>query len=218
MSAATEEVQSLDQSADVFVYEISNFNSKNRREVIRLSNFASVSFNGPTIGLAISHDSQETTSTGSQPRMTISVSDTNGVVTSLIDSIDGLEGATVKIYRTKRRFLDDGSTPNTVQGILQQATLVISRVADFVPMSIVTVECQSPIDYGNISTPSRTATQKCSWAYRSSECGYVGTAMFDLAGNPVISSESDICGKDLKACRARANVINFGGFPGLRRR
>ena len=219
MSVATEEVQSLDQSADVFIYEITNFNSKNKSEKIRLSNFAGVSFGGPTIGLAISHDSQEVTSTGSQPRMTITVSDTNGAVTSLIDSTDGLEGAIVKVIRTKRKYLD--SEPlggNPAAGILQQATLVISRVADFVPYSVVTVETQNPVDYGNVGIPSRVATQKCAWGYRSSECGYTGTAMFDLAGNPVISSDQDVCDKSLRGCRLRNNVLAFGGFPGLQRR
>ena len=222
MSAATEEVQSLDQSADVFIYIISNYNSQNPSESIKLSNFASVSFGGPAIGLAISHDSQEVTSTGSQPRMTITVSDTNGAVTSLIDSIDGLEGATVKIYRTKRRFLDDGETPSTTGGILQQATLVISRVADFVPYSVVTVETQNPVDYAGVAgTPGRVATQKCGWQYRGPYCGYAGTAMFDLAGNPVIDPAKDVCGKDLKSCRARFGdnaVLPTSAFPTLQRR
>lgn len=219
--AATEDVQSLDQSADIFIYIVSNYNSKNPKESIKLSNYSGVSFGGPAIGLAITHGSQEITSVGAQPRMDISISDTNGVVTSLIDNgTDGLEGATVKVIRTKKKYLDSQSMANnTSVGILQQSNLVISRVSSFIPMSVVEVECQSPIDYGNIYCPSRVATTKCGWEYRSPEgCTYSGTAMFDLAGNPVISSDEDICDKSLRGCRLRNNVINYGGFPTLQRR
>jgi lambda family phage minor tail protein L len=221
--SALADVQSLDQGADVFIYIVSNYNSANPSESIKLSNYAGVSFNGPAIGLPITHDSQEVTSVGSQPRMTISIADTNGAVTSLIDgNVEGIEGANVKIYRTKRKYLDDGELGgNPAIGILQQMNLVISRVSEFVPMSVVTVEAQSPIDYGNVACPSRVALNQCPWRYRSSECSYSGTAMFKLDNSPTINPAEDICSKSLAGCRARfgANaVLPHGGFPTLQRR
>lgn len=218
--SALAEVQSLDQSVDVFIYEVSGYNRKNLKERIRLSNYAGVSFGGPTLGVAIVHDSMETTSVGTQPRMMLSVSDAGGIVTSLIDSVDSVEGSIVKIYRSKRRFLDDGSTPSTTQGILQQSTLVISRVSNFVPMGIVEFELQNPVDYGDVACPSRTASQKCSWQYRGAYCGYSGTAMFDLTNSPVISAELDVCSKTLAGCRARFGngVLPTSAFPTLQRR
>lgn len=220
--AATEDVQSLDQSADIFIYEITNYNSSNPKEKARFSNYSGVSFGGSTVGLAITHDAIETTSVGAQPRISLSISDTGGFVTSMIDgNTDGLEGAVVKILRTKKKYLDSeplGGNPSI--GILQQTTLVVSRIEDFVPLSVVTISLQSPIDYGNISCPSRSATQKCNWQYRGSYCTYQGSAMFKLDNSPTLNPDEDVCSKTLDGCRARfpGQVLPTSAFPTLQRR
>lgn len=211
-------VQELDGDADVFLYHLSKFNPENPAQVFKFSNFSGVSFNGSYEAIACSHDTFEVSSVGSQGRLQITVSDTNGSITGLVDEVNGLEGCELLILRTRSRFLDTGATPST-SAILQRSQLIISRVVSWIPLDTIVWEASNPIDYSDIGIPSRVCTPRCTWAqYRGPECSYSGAAMFDLAGNPVIDPKLDRCSRDLKGCRLRNNVINYGGFPSLQRR
>ena len=210
-------IQDLDQDADVFLYDLTNYRQSNPKEVFRFSNMAGVSFNGPYEAIPCSHDVIEITSVSTQPRLEITISDAAGAVTSLIDSVDGIENAKLTIRRTKVRYLDSGSTPST-SAILQQSELIVSRVSQFIPGQACIIETQNPIDQGNLNLPCRVAHTKCSWQYRGSYCGYTGNEMFKLDNSPTLDPDEDQCSKDLGGCRVRNNVINFGGYPALQRR
>jgi lambda family phage minor tail protein L len=218
---ALQHVQELDQSADVYLYELKGFRTSNPNETFRFCNQSGVAFGGSWNALACSHNAIEITSTGTQPRIEITISDAAGTVGSLLNEIDAIEGAKLRIIRTKAKYLDSGPLASTTNGILQRSDMVISRVSNFIPGEAIVCEASSPLDMGGgeTSCPSRCALNKCSWVYKSTECSYAGSAMFDLSNNPVIGDPSqDKCAKTLSACKARNNTLFFGGFPSLQRR
>lgn len=51
----------------------------------------------------------------------------------------------------------------------------------------------------------RQYRDRCSWAYKSSECGYAGAL-----------ASCDYSLEGVNGCKFHDNAINFGGFPGLR--
>jgi len=56
----------------------------------------------------------------------------------------------------------------------------------------------------------------CPWRYRSSECGYTGTAYFNANDQSVTTLEQDVCGKRLSSCKLRFGEfaeLPYGGFP-----
>jgi lambda family phage minor tail protein L len=214
-------VQNLDQDTDVFIYELTNYRQSNPKEIFRFSNMAGVSFNGPCEAIPCSHDVIEISSVSTQPRLEITISDAAGAVSSLIDSVDGIEGSKLTILRTKVRYLDSGSTPST-SAILQRSQLIVSRVSQYIPGEAVVVETQNPIDQSSLNLPLRTATTKCGWTYRSGVgCTYAGSAMFKLDGSPTLDPKEDVCSRDLKGCKLRFGenaVLPTSAFPTLQRR
>lgn len=222
--SALQHVQELDQSADVFLYELKGFNQSSPETYFRFTNYAGVSFNGSWIAIACACNSMEITSTSTQPRLELTVSDTLGTVGALMNSIDGaIEGSKLKIIRTKARFLDSGATPSTTNGILQQSNLVITQISSFIPGEAIVLVGSSPLDYGGgeTSCPSRAATTKCGYVYRSGVgCPYSGSAMFNLANQLVTDSREDQCAKTLSACSLRfpGAVLPTSAFPTLQRR
>jgi lambda family phage minor tail protein L len=221
---ALQHVQELDQSADVFLYELKGFRVSNPNETFRFTNFAGVEYNGFWHPLACSHNAIEITSTGTQPRIEMTISDAANTIGSLLNEIDAIEGAKLRIFRTKARFLGSGATPDTVNGILQRSDMVITRVVNYIPGEAIVCEMSSPLDFGGgeTSAPSRCALNKCSWVYRSGVgCTYTGSAMFKLDNTPTLNPAEDKCAKTLSACKARFGegaVLPFSGFPSMSRR
>jgi lambda family phage minor tail protein L len=139
-----------------------------------------------------------------------------------MNSIDGaIEGAKLKVIRTKARFLDSGATPSTTNGILQQSNLVITQISSFIPGEAIVLVGSSPLDYGGgeSNCPSRPAHTGCPYRYRGSEgCLYAGTAMFKLDGSSTTDPKEDKCAKNLSSCALRGNTLFYGGFPTMQRR
>lgn len=215
-----EHVQSLDSDADVFLYHLSGFDPKNKKRVLKFANASGVSFNGPHDAVPITHDTIEVSGVGSQNRLQLTISDTAGAVTSLMDTVEGgIEGSQVLIIRTKKRYLDNGLTPDS-SAILQRSQLTISRVVSFLPTESILVELSNVIDTSN-SMVGRSAHTKCPIEYRGPYCTYSGSAMFTLDGQPTLDSSLDVCSKDLKGCKLRfpgGQVLPYHGFPSLTRR
>lgn len=81
---------------------------------------------------------------------------------------------------------------------------------------IVEWELASAFDLQGVMLPYRQIIQdSCPWKYRGSECGYTGTAYFDLHDDPTTQA-NDFCAKHLSSCKARFpnQTLPFGGFPG----
>jgi len=88
------------------------------------------------------------------------------------------------------------------------------------------------LQYFKMKLPKRKFTNTtCPWRYRGVECKYpvsgsgeiqgsnpaiTANGFFTYSNTPTISVSEDVCNKTLTACALRKNLVNFGGFPGLK--
>jgi lambda family phage minor tail protein L len=183
---------------------------------------------------AIKADGFEQVGEGQQPTPALSVgnigqdADGNpiaGVISSLCIALDDLVGARIVVRRTLAKYLDarnfTGGNPTASPDeelapeiwIIQQKTAETAEVVEF--------ELSSALDFNGQMLPSRQIIAgMCSWltkgGYRGTYCGYTGSRMFDVNGNPVSDPALDRCSGLLSDCKKRFGeyeVINFGGFP-----
>ena len=71
----------------------------------------------------------------------------------------------------------------------------------------------------------------CPWKYKGAECKYPINGSLNIVGSnpaisangfftydnePTVNQSEDVCSKTLSACRLRNNLVNFGGFPGVK--
>ena len=170
---------------------------------------------------AIEADGFEKTSTGSLPRPTLTVANTDGLITALLLDVNAvtphndLTGAEVRRIRTLKRYLDGETTadPNAQWPV---EIWYIDR-KDTENREVVSFELASKFDLAGQFIPKRQLIANvCQWAYRSSECSYTGSNYFDEDGNPTGSLASDRCGKKLSSCKLRFGnngQLPFGSFP-----
>ena len=170
---------------------------------------------------AIEADGFEKTSTGSLPRPTLTVANTDGLITALLIDVNAvtphndLTGAEVRRIRTLKRYLDGeaAADPNAQWPV---EIWYIDR-KETENREIVSFELASKFDLAGQFIPKRQLIANvCQWAYRSSECSYTGSNYFDVDGNPTGSLASDRCGKSLKSCKLRFGnngELPFGSFP-----
>lgn len=74
-------------------------------------------------------------------------------------------------------------------------------------------------DIHGVKLPSRTVVaNSCPWVYKGVECGYSGSAYWDINNNSVSDNSEDVCGKTFTSCELRfpedTTESPFGGFPG----
>jgi lambda family phage minor tail protein L len=88
------------------------------------------------------------------------------------------------------------------------------------------------LQYFKMKLPKRKFTNTtCPWRYRGVECKYpvsgsgeiqgsnpaiTANGFFTYSNTPTILVSEDVCNKTLTACALRKNLVNFGGFPGLK--
>lgn len=158
---------------------------------------------------------------GQLPRPKIQVANVTGAITALILLYGDLIGCKVTRKRTFAQFLDAANFPNGNASadptaefpddifFIEQRTVENRNVVEF--------QLAAAFDFQGFQLPRRPIIQNvCAWIYRSSECGYTGTAYFDTNDNPVPTAAQDVCGKRLSSCQARFganNPLPFGGFP-----
>jgi len=170
---------------------------------------------------AIEADGFEKTSTGSLPRPTLTVANTDGLITALLLDVNAvtphndLTGAEVRRIRTLKRYLDGeaAADPNAQWPV---EIWYIDR-KDTENREVVSFELASKFDLVGQFIPKRQLIANvCQWAYRSSECSYTGSNYWDADNNPTGSLASDRCGKSLKSCKLRFGnngELPFGSFP-----
>lgn len=80
-------------------------------------------------------------------------------------------------------------------------------------------ELTAPFDLRGVRIPRRQCIQNmCNWKYRGSECGYTGSAYFNINDIAVSDANKDICGKRLSSCKKRFGataILPYGGFPAV---
>ena len=170
---------------------------------------------------AIQAEGFEQSSSGSLPRPTLTVANTDGLITALLLDVNtttpsnDLTGAEIRRIRTLKKYLDgEGSADPHAQWPVE--IWYIDR-KDTENREVVKFELASKFDLAGQFLPKRQIISNvCQWEYRSSECSYTGNNYWDANDNSTGSLATDRCGKKLSSCKLRFGnngELPFGSFP-----
>lgn len=216
------EVQSLSIDAEIELFELSNYNPDSPGDVFRFTNHIGVIFGGVSYNpIPCELEGISYTSEGSLPRPKIRISDAGGYISALINGYGGIEGSTITIRRTLRKFLDGESTANSFAE-KPRDVFIVSQKTQEVPGRIVEFELSAAIDFIDEQLPGRYALQRCSAVYRNVDtgCTYAGSRYFDINNKATLDPKKDVCSKSIDGCEKRFGKkvgLPFMGFPGLQR-
>jgi len=231
IASAYEELAQIAPSAIVELFELTLDNTLHgSTDVFRWHNGANANvtgnivWNGSSyIRLPVQAEGFEYSNTGTLPRPTLTVSNLDGTMTTLLLLVNGttpgndLGGAEVKRIRTLKKYLD-GETAADPHAKFPDEIWFIDRKASET-RDAVSFELASKFDLAGVKLPKRQLIANiCQWQYRSSECGYTGTNYFDVNDVSVTSASNDKCGKRLSSCKKRFGdtaELPFGSFPGV---
>ena len=230
IASAYEELSKLNPSAIIELFEVHLDNTLHgSTDVYRFHAGANadidgnVVFNGNTYTrIPVKADGFEFTNTGTLPRPTLSISNLDGTMTTLLLLVNAttagndLGGAEVRRIRTLKKFLDGESTADPNAKFPDERWFIDRKANE--SRDSVTFELASKFDLAGQKLPKRQIVANvCQWVYRSSECSYTGDNYFDVNGNTVPSLSQDVCGKRVASCKLRFGdtaQLPFGSFPG----
>jgi len=230
IASAYEELSKLSPSAIVELFEVHLDNTLHgSTDVYRFHAGANadidgnVVFNGNTYTrIPVKADGFEFTNTGTLPRPTLSISNIDGTMTTLLLLVNAttagndLGGAEVRRIRTLKKFLDGESTADPNAKFPDERWYVDRKASE--SRDSVTFELASKFDLAGQKLPKRQVIANvCQWKYRSDECSYTGTDYYDVNGNEVSTEAEDVCGKRVASCKLRFGntaELPFGSFPG----
>ncbi len=171
--------------------------------------------------LPIKADGFEYSNTGTLPRPTLTISNLDGVMTTLLLLVNvttagnDLGGATVKRIRTLKKYLDGEAAADPHAKFPDEIWYVDRKASE--NRDSVSFELASKFDLAGVMSPQRQIIANiCQWRYRSTECGYTGSNYWDINDNSVASLSADVCGKRLSSCKLRFGEtaeLPFGSFP-----
>ena len=172
--------------------------------------------------IPIKADGFEYSNTGTLPRPTLSISNLDGTMTTLLLLVNAttagndLGGAEVRRIRTLKKYLDGESAADPNARWPEERWFVDRKASE--SRDSVTFELASKFDLAGQKLPKRQVIANvCQWKYRSSECSYTGSSYFDVNGNAVSTLAEDVCGKRVASCKLRFGdtaELPFGSFPG----
>lgn len=158
----------------------------------------------------------------SSPTLTFAnqIDGVNGAMTAYCHQFQDFAGAKLKVISTLAEYLDgrnfSPAQPNPRTQESKEQIWYISQKTSHNAHQI-TFELANPIDFDGLRIPTRQITNFCHWCvmgnYRGEECGYTGSKMFDEKNNPVTNRLQDKCNGLKSGCKARGNLVRFGGFP-----
>lgn len=166
----------------------------------------------------------------SPPRPKITVSNMDGVLSSLIDAWDDLIGARLIRKTTFEHYLDGESDADDLMELPPELFFIDRKSAENI--NYVEFELASAMDVQGHRIPSQVVQSTiCPWTYRSAECGYVGANVDEdnlMQGQDGGYTGPDVCPRFIASCRARhgrtapsipqtPTLLRFGGFPGTQR-
>jgi len=230
IASAYEELAKLNPSAIIELFELHLDNTLHgSTDVYRFHAGANadvdgnVVFNGNTYTrIPVKADGFEFTNTGTLPRPTLTISNLDGTMTTLLLLVNAttagndLGGAEVRRIRTLKKFLDGESTADPNAKFPDERWYVDRKANE--SRDSVTFELASKFDLAGQKIPKRQIIANiCQWKYRSSECSYTGTDYYDVNGNEVTTEAQDVCGKRVASCKLRFGEnaeLPFGSFPG----
>ena len=230
IASAYEELAKLNPSAIIELFEVHLDNTLHgSTDVYRFHAGANadvdgnVVFNGNTYTrIPVKADGFEMTNTGTLPRPTLTISNLDGTMTTLLLLVNAttagndLGGAEVRRIRTLKKFLDGESTADPNAKFPDERWFIDRKANE--SRDSVTFELASKFDLAGQKLPKRQVIANvCQWVYRSSECSYTGSNYFDVNGNTVSTLAADVCGKRVESCKLRFGntaELPFGSFPG----
>jgi lambda family phage minor tail protein L len=171
--------------------------------------------------LPVKADGFEYSNTGTLPRPTLTISNLDGTITTLLLLVNAttpgndLGGATVKRIRTLKKYLDGEAAADPHAKFPDEVWYVDRKASE--NRDSVSFELASKFDLAGVMIPKRQIIANiCQWKYRSTECGYTGSNYFDVNDNTVGVLAEDRCGKRLSSCKLRFGEtaeLPFGSFP-----
>jgi len=172
--------------------------------------------------LPVKADGFEYSNTGTLPRPTLTISNLDGTMTTLLLLVNAttpgndLGGATVKRIRTLKKYLDGEAGADPHAKFPDEVWYVDRKASE--NRDSVSFELASKFDLAGVMIPKRQIIANiCQWKYRSTECGYTGINYWDINDNVVGTLAQDKCGKRLSSCKLRFGEVAelpFGSFPG----
>lgn len=152
---------------------------------------------------------------GTEPRLTMVMSDVLGDIADLIDNYVGLIGGFISVKRTFSIFLDGQPGANAtmftpLEMRINQYTGIFSSDFEFTLMSST--------ELGRKQIPSKTYLRHCQYILSDENCRASTVNNFDLAGN-ITTPDKRTCSQDPAGCmRYQGNTRNYGGFLGVQNR
>ena len=230
IASAYEELAKLNPSAIIELFEVRLKNTLHgSNDVYRFHAGANADIDGNVVfngngypRIPVKADGFEYTNTGTLPRPTLTISNLDGTMTTLLLLVNAttagndLGGAEVRRIRTLKKFLDGESTADPNAKFPDERWFIDRKARE--SRDSVTFELASKFDLAGQKLPKRQIVANvCQWVYRSSECSYTGTDYYDVNGNEVSTAAADVCGKRLESCKLRFGnnaQLPFGSFPG----
>jgi len=236
-----EEIQKLEPSAviELFELDMSKHGLVSQYFHAGTNNLNSgVVWKGITyMPLPIEADGFEVSAAGKVlPRPRLRLANVQGLFSAEVDAYDDLIGCKIIRRRTFTRFLDavnfeGGVNPSADPGqqYPEEIWFVEQKISE--NKYLIEWELASVFDLQGVMLPRRQMVRNgCPFGYRiwnpltgsfdysgAGDCGYSGSAYFDINDNPVADPSKDRCSKHYGACEKRHPApenVPFGGFPG----
>ena len=230
IASAYEELAKLNPSAIIELFEVHlDSTLHGSTDIYRFHAGANAAVTGNIVfdgntytRIPVKADGFEMTNTGSLPRPTLTISNLDGTISTLLLLVNAttagndLGGAEVRRIRTLKKFLDGESSADPNAKFPDERWFIDRKSNE--SRDSVTFELASKFDLAGQKIPKRQIVANiCQWVYRSSECSYTGTDYYDVNGNEVSTAAQDVCGKRVESCKLRFGNngdLPFGSFPG----
>lgn len=156
--------------------------------------------------------------------------------TAAISTVSGISGSTVYFSDAALSSITANSkllvvNPDADPTSFVEYVFTVNRL-DELDEFVAKFSLTNWLQYYKMKLPKRKFTSTtCPWVYKGAECKYPTDGSSQIVGsNPPISANgfftyanettgsaaTDICSKTLTACSLRKNLVNFGGFVGLK--
>lgn len=221
MSVPVSDLQQVAPSSVIELYELQlNATQHGISDTYRFHAGSSLNANGEVVWAGNSYmrfpveaDGFDYSGNGQLPRPKVRISNIMGTITALLLSLpSGLEGAKFTRVRTLARYIDGTNfpggtnpygTPDPTAEFPREVYYVDRKTAE--NREVVEFELAASFDLVGVRAPKRQCIANiCQWAYKSTECGYVGAL--------------PTCDKTLAACKAHFGAtaeLPFGSYPGI---
>ena len=175
-------------------------------------------WNGNTYArLPIQAEGFDYTNTGSLPRPTLTVSNLDSTMTTLLILVNAtttgndLGGATVRRIRTLKKYLDGEAAADPHAKFPDEVWFVDRKASE--NRDAVSFELASKFDLAGVMLPKRQLIANvCQWKYRGAECNYTGTRYFNTNDGAESTLANDVCGKRLASCELRFGQVTRTGI------